>query len=69
MHAAHRLFPRLLSLYAYNFLMNCPTKTIFGIKVILVIKKNVHTFTKSSKMWARQACLAFVGVRVGVALR
>jgi len=39
MHAAHRLFPRLLSLYAYNFLMNCPTKTIFGMKVILVIKK------------------------------
>jgi len=48
MQAAKRLFPRLATLFAYNFLMNGPIWTIFGMrmdtknqnKIPFTLKKN-----------------------------
>jgi len=47
MHAAHRLFPRLLTLFAYNFLMYGPISTIFGMKVDIGNQIQIPHFYKN----------------------
>jgi len=49
MHAANRVFSRMHTLFSYNFLMNCPIKTIFGMymgidsqnKIPLTLLRNI----------------------------
>jgi len=65
MHAANRMFPRLHTLLAYNFLMNGPIATIFGMWMGMDIQKHVRLrFYKILKNVGAKEDLALWGYMV-----